>query len=344
MTGTHCSGLTSSVGGLPPDELIFGRTSSMLAVRQKAEKFAGINIPVLVQGPAGSGKEVLARWIHQHSPNAANAYVRVNCAAIPASLLESELFGYEQGAFSGANKTKPGRVELAHKGTLFLDEIAEIDLGLQAKLLQFMQDGRFSRIGDREDRHIDARIICATKRTLEREIQTGGFRSDLFYRINVGQLRMPSLQARSEDIPELADYFLSAFNTRFERQSPQIDARTKEFLRGCDWPGNIRELENWVARHVLLGEGYPEVSGIPARVPSRISAQTPDARIRPLKLLTKEAIHQVERQLILEVLTANRWNRRKAAEALKISYRALIYKIRQAGLTNDRGAGSAGLP
>jgi two-component system response regulator AtoC len=343
-TGRNSSGTVISAAWLPPEDLIFGRSPLMKAVRLKAEKVASANIPVLIQGPAGTGKEVLARWIHKHSPRNANPYVRVNCAAIPATLLESELFGYEKGAFSGANTTKPGRVELAHNGTLFLDEIAEIDLSLQAKLLQFMQDGQLSRIGEREERRIDARVICATNRTLEREIQTGGFRSDLFYRINVVQLQMPALQARREDIPLLADYFLSTFNARYERQSPQIDEKMKEFLQVREWPGNIRELENWAARHVLLGGADPVVSAMPVRVHTRASAGNTDGTSVPLKRITKDAIQQVEKQLILEVLQANRWNRRKAAEVLKISYRALIYKIRQAGLTNGRGAGRGRLP
>src|SRR5208283_1694394 len=182
----------SANGQLPPDELIFGRSASMTEIRQKAQKIATTNIPVLIQGPAGTGKEVLARWVHQRSPWSAGPYVRVNCAAIPGTLLESELFGYEKGAFTGADKLKPGRVEQAHQGTLFLDEIGEIDLSLQAKLLEFMQDGRFSRIGDPEERRISARIICATNRELQSEIQKGGFRQDLFYRINVVQLQMPS--------------------------------------------------------------------------------------------------------------------------------------------------------
>jgi two-component system, NtrC family, response regulator AtoC len=334
--GTNKSETAASASWLPPDDLIFGRSLLMKAVRLKAEKIASANIPVLIQGPAGTGKEVLARWIHTHSPRNANPYVRVNCAAIPATLLESELFGYEKGAFSGANSTKPGRVELAHNGTLFLDEIAEIDLSLQAKLLQFMQDGQLSRIGEREERRIDARVICATNRTLEREIQTGGFRSDLFYRINVVQLQMPALQARREDIPLLADYFLRTFNARFERQSPQIDEKMKEFLQFREWPGNIRELENWAARHVLLGGADPVVSSMPARFPSKVSARNPDGTCLPLKRITKDAIQQVEKQLILEVLQANRWNRRKAAEVLKISYRALIYKIREASLSPKR--------
>lgn len=344
MSGSNLTKPCPVAGQLPPDELIFGRSPAMKAVQQKVEKIARTNVPVLILGAAGTGKEVLSRWIHQHSPWSAGPYIRVNCAAIPGTLLESELFGYEKGAFSGADRLKPGRVEQAHNGTLFLDEIAEIDLSLQAKLLEFLQDGRFSRIGDREERHVEARIICATNRTLEREIQTGGFRPDLFYRINVVQLQMPSLIARKEDIPQLVDHFVSACNARFERQSPRMDDRMKRFLQTREWPGNIRELENWVARHVLLGDEDALVAALPVRPAPKMPERNADVTSVPLKQMTKNAIHRVEKQLILEVLRANQWNRRKAAEVLKISYRTLIYKIRQAGLGSNQSEGSATLP
>jgi two-component system, NtrC family, response regulator AtoC len=334
----------SAVFQLPPEELIFGRSPAMRAVRQKALKIAGTNVPVLILGGAGTGKEILARWIHLQSPWRSGPYVRVNCAAIPGTLLESELFGYEKGAFSGADRLKPGRVEQADQGTLFLDEIAEIDLDLQAKLLEFMQDGRFNRIGGREERRIEARIICATNRKLESEIQTGGFRPDLFYRINVVQLQMPFLSARKEDIPSLVDYFVSVCNARFERQSPGIDEKTKQILQTREWPGNIRELENWVARRVLLGDEDPfaaEMLGHPA---SESHERNEDGHGISLKRKTKNAILRAERQVILEVLRANQWNRRKAAGILKISYRALIYKIRQAGLSSSRSEETATLP
>ena len=344
MSGAYQPKLNLVIGQLPPDELIFGRSLPMKDIRQKAEKFAGMNIPVLILGAAGTGKEALARWIHQRSPWSAGPYVRVNCAAIPGTLLESELFGYEKGAFSGADKLKPGRVEQAHHGTLFLDEIAEIDLNLQAKLLEFLQNGRFSRIGDQEERHVDARIICATNRKLENEMQSGGFRRDLFYRINVVQLQMPLLSARKEDIGMLVDYFVAACNARFDRQTPRLDERMKQHLQMREWPGNIRELENWVARLVLLGDEHESVveprTGIAQKTPAGIS----DGTGISLKRMTKDAIHRAEKQVILEVLRANQWNRRKSAEVLKISYRALIYKIRQAGLGSNRGEGRATLP
>jgi two-component system, NtrC family, response regulator AtoC len=329
---------------LPSEELIFGRSPAMKGLHKKASKIAGTNVPVLILGGAGTGKEVLARWIHQRSPWSSGPYVRVNCAAIPGTLLESELFGYEKGAFSGADRLKPGRVEQAHRGTLFLDEIAEIDLNLQAKLLEFMQDGRFSRIGGSEARHIEARIICATNRKLESEIQTGGFRPDLFYRINVVQLQMPSLSARKEDIPTLVDHFVSVYNARFERQSPSIDEKMKQFLQTREWPGNIRELENWVARTVLLGDEDPLAAAIPMHAASESPEKNAHAHATSLKRKTKDAILRAEKQLILEVLRANQWNRRKAAGILKISYRALIYKIRQAGLNGNRSEETAPFP
>jgi two-component system, NtrC family, response regulator AtoC len=304
----------------------------MRLVQQRVDKIAGMNIPVLIQGQAGTGKEVLASWIHKRSPWSSGPYVRVNCAAIPGTLLESELFGYDKGAFTGANTDKPGRVELAHEGTLFLDEIAEIDLGLQAKLLHFLQDGRFCRIGGREERHIGARVICATNRILEREIDSGNFRPDLFYRINVVQIQMPPLRDRREDIPVLAEYFLNICNTRFERKAPSLSPEMNKYLQNLDWPGNIRELENRVARYVLLGSEEAFESGLTekSRLPG-LNRQIGGESL-PLKRITKEAIRNMERSVILRVLRENHWNRRKTAQVLNISYRALIYKIRETGL------------
>src|SRR6202795_4235564 len=181
---------------LPPDQVLFGRSPVMALLRKRAEKICGASIPVLVCGPAGSGKELVARWVHAHSAFCAGPFVKVNCAAIPGSLLESELFGYEKGAFTGANCSKPGRVELAHKGTLFLDEIAELDLTLQSKLLHFLQDGTFSRLGDYMERKVDARLLCATNKNLELEAHAGRFREDLFYRIHVFRLKLPPLRER----------------------------------------------------------------------------------------------------------------------------------------------------
>ena len=194
------------VAELPPEEVIFGSSPAMGAIRNKVEKAANANIPVLLQGQSGTGKEILARFIHRRSRWGNGPFVKVNCPAIPGTLLESELFGYERGAFTGAYGTKPGRVELAHRGTLFLDEIAELDPGMQAKLLQLLQDGRFCRIGAQGDKRVEVRVVCATNRQLQREINSGTFRQDLFYRINVVTIQLPPLRERLTDIPRLTKY------------------------------------------------------------------------------------------------------------------------------------------
>ncbi len=336
----------SSPGGateLPPDSVIFGRSPAMQVVRQKVEKIAGTNIPLLIQGENGTGKEVLARLIHARSPWSSGPFVKVNCAAIPGTLLESELFGYQKGAFTGAYASKPGRVEMAHLGTLFLDEIAELDPGLQAKLLQLLQDGQFCRIGDQEDKRVDARVICATNRNLEREIETGSFRPDLFYRINVVSIYMPRLHERREDILVLAEHFLTHFNQRFQRNAPPFAKEVLQLFANRDWPGNIRELENRVARYVVLGSEDAISSEPFEKRPTPIPIEVSEDGTIPLKRIAKQAIREMERNLILKVLQANHWNRRKAAQILNISYRALIYKIREAGLSqkNNRKSASA---
>jgi len=326
-------------GGLPPEVLIFGGSLPMVQVRQRLEKVARANIPVLIQGEGGTGKEVLARWIHLQSSVRGGAFVKVSCAAIPGTLLESELFGYEVGAFTGANTRKPGRVELAHRGTLFLDEIAEIEHSFQAKLLQFLQDGRFSKIGDQEDTLVETRTICATNRRLDRELESGRFREDLFYRINGIRVQLPPLRERREDIAPLAEYFFSQFRVRFEKDAPALSAQMLAALQNYDWPGNIRELENRIARYVILGgeeEIAPEERIANASSSSRKVPGKGEGPI-PLKQIAKEAVRETERRLIMEVLKANHWNRRKAAQALQISYRALIYKIREVSLKPKNG-------
>lgn len=319
---------------VPPDEILFGRSEVMKEVRKRATKIAGTNIPVLIYGPRGSGKEVLARWIHSHSARATGQFVKVNCAAIPGTLLESELFGYEKGAFTGANGTKPGRVELADQGTLFLDGIADLDLASQSKLLQFLQDGRFARIGDELERAVETRLICATDKNLLDEIEEGKFRADLYYRINVVCLKLPELRERREDIPMLAEYFLSRCQEQFQMRADPLPAETLRYMQRMEWPGNIRELSNGIARHVLIG---PEAS-IRENAEPFVDSSPPSRPMQngvvPLKSLCREAIRASERNIILAALRANHWNRRKAAQELKISYRLLIYKIRDAGLIN----------
>ena len=330
--------------GGPSPQVVFGQSEIMRAVRQKVEKVAGTNVPVLIQGESGTGKEVLARLIHHLSPRAEGPFVKVNCAAIPGTLLESELFGYRKGAFTGAYNTKPGRVEMANGGTLFLDEIGELDSSLQAKLLQVLQDGQFTAIGDQEEKRVETRVICATNRRLEDEIEAGRFRADLFYRINVISVHLPRLRDRREDIPGLVEYFLAQFNTRFQRNAPPPSRELLQMFQDSDWPGNIRELENRVARYVILGseEAFRTESAPPR--PVSLPFEIPENGTIPLKRIAKQAVREMERELILKVLQANHWNRRKAAQQLAISYRALIYKIREAGLSQRHNRKEAALP
>src|SRR6202166_72209 len=208
MTTLSVNLLSQSLGEVPPDNIIFGHSEAMQALRSRLRRVAAANVPVLITGESGTGKDIIARLIHAASPWKTGPYVKVNCPAIPGTLLESELFGYERGAFTGAYGSKPGRVEMAHRGTLFLDEISELDMSLQSKLLQLLQHGQFCRTRAQADKKVEVRVVCATNRKLEQEIENGTFRSDLFYRINVVNLFMPPLRERATDIPDLVAYFL----------------------------------------------------------------------------------------------------------------------------------------
>src|SRR5215472_13772909 len=222
MTTLSVSSLAQSIGDVPPEDIIFGHSDTMQAVRERLDKVACANVPVLIQGESGTGKEIIARLSHSRSPWKTGPYVKVNCPAIPGTLLESELFGYEKGAFTGAYGSKPGRVEMAHRGTLFLDEISELDLGLQSKLLQLLQDGQFCRIGAQEDKKVEVRIVCATNRQLEHEIENGTFRQDLYYRINVVNLHLPPLRERRGDVADLVSYFLEFYNRKYNCRAKSL--------------------------------------------------------------------------------------------------------------------------
>src|SRR6202790_602668 len=237
MTTSSVNTLVQPLGEMPPESIVFGRTESMLAVRDRLIKLAGANVPVLIQGESGTGKDIIARMIHTASPWRSGPWVKVNCPAIPGTLLESELFGYEKGAFTGAYGMKPGRVEMAHRGTLFLDEMSELDMALQSKLLQLLQHGQFCRIGAQEDKKVEVRVVCATNRKLEEEIANGTFRADLFYRINVVNLHMPSPRARAADIPQLVDYFLEYYNRKFNARALHPSADLMNSIKKYHWPG-----------------------------------------------------------------------------------------------------------
>jgi two-component system response regulator AtoC len=323
---------------VPPQHIYFGPSEAMQAVRQRVERAAGLNVPILVLGESGTGKEVLARFIHERSPWNQGPFVKVNCPAIPGTLIESELFGFQKGAFTGAHAAKPGRIEMAQGGTLFLDEIAELDSSLQAKLLHVLQDGHFTRIGDHEEKQLDARVICATNRLLQQEIASGGFRADLFYRINVITLTLPALRDRREDIPYLVEYLREQFNRRFKREAGPVSKDVLQILHQRDWPGNIRELENCMARYVILGseEAFHSDRHQQEKKPLSFAFELNEDGNIPLKRIAQQVTRRMEHDVILKVLQANHWNRRKAAEVLKISYRALLYKVRQAGLPAKR--------
>lgn len=324
---------------LPPEHVYFGPSETMQAVRQRIDRAAGLNVPILVLGESGTGKEVLARLIHDRSPWRDGPFVKVNCPAIPGTLLESELFGFQKGAFTGADASKPGRMETAHGGTLFLDEIAELDASLQAKLLHVLQDGCFTRIGDHEERRMDARVICATNRVLSKEIANGGFRADLFYRINVISITLPPLRDRREDIPYLVEYLREQYNRRFQREAGPVSNEILHLLHQREWPGNIRELENCMARYVILGSEeafHADRHQHQEKKPLSFAFELNEDGKIPLKRIAQQVTRRMEHDVILKVLQANQWNRRKAAEILKISYRALLYKVRQAGLPAKR--------
>jgi len=326
---------------MPPESVIFGQTAAMREVRQKLERVAGADLSILITGESGTGKDIIARLLHLYSPWANGPFVKVNCPAIPGTLLESELFGYEKGAFTGAVGTKPGRVEMAHRGTLFLDEISELDPTLQAKLLQLLQDGQFSRIGSQEDKKVEVRVVSATNRELHQEIEVGNFRPDLFYRIATMVIHLPALRERAVDIPLLCEYLLQYYNDKLNGRAPMLRPALLSKMQRHSWPGNIRQLENLIKRYVVMGTDDVIVSEL---------LQTNDHETFPdltfegpvsLKKLTRQTVRKFEARIILSALHANNWNRKKAARAVGISYRALLYKLKDVGIPQRRPSTAA---
>jgi two-component system response regulator AtoC len=308
----------------------------MAAVRRKLDRLASAAVPVLIQGESGTGKEIICRYIHQRSPWNNGPFVKINCPAIPGTLLESEFFGYEKGAFTGAYGSKQGRVEHAHGGTLFLDEIAELEPSLQAKLLQFLQDGQFSRIGAQTDTAIKIRLVCATNRDLEEEIGLGNFRQDLFYRVNVGNVQLPPLRERLIDLPVLTRYFAEIFSVKFNTQPKPLSPRVMAMLQSGRWAGNIRELENVMKRYVIMGSEDAITSELVNRERDPQNEEIDTDGSVSLKTVTRRAVRELERKIILKTLQEHHWNRKESAKVLKISYRALLYKLKDAGVTRPR--------
>jgi two-component system response regulator AtoC len=329
----------------PDFAMLFGTSPKMEDVKLTIEKVADTNATVLIRGESGTGKEMVARMVYAQSGRRERPFVKVNCAAIPYELLESELFGYEQGAFTGASRQKLGKFDQANNGTIFLDEISEMHPALQAKLLHVLQDGEFSRLGGKRDIAVDVRVLAATNKPLERAVSQGQFREDLFYRLNVVTIHIPPLRERREEVPVFLEFFLAKYSDYYGKQPPAFSQKAIAAIMDYSWPGNIRELENLVKRYTIVGnEGQilrelathkPIVTsgGNDSYAPEGAAAKPAAARIadneQPSLLeIGRRAAMKAEREAIERVLTQTKWNRRQAAKILKISYKALLNKLK----------------
>lgn len=361
---------------------LLGSTPRMADVADTIQRVADTEATILLRGASGTGKELAARAVHQASSRRDRPLVKVNCAALPTDLLESELFGYERGAFAAATLPKPGKFELANHGTLFLDEIGGLSAALQARLVTVLEHGKFRRIGGQQDIATDVRIIAATNRNLDDMVVSGGFRADLFARLSPITIRLPELRERREEIPLLTQYFLKRYSVQYNQSLPTIDDDTLQLMRAYDWPGNVRELENLIKRVVVFGNVSdlrravrspivltptmpppatatdtsvrppgvtPLATGVPRELvlaPSVAIGTDPgmapgadlstdlgdDGGTTSLKAIARAAARQAERTVIARMLLRTRWNRKEAAESLGISYKALLYKIKENGL------------
>jgi two-component system response regulator AtoC len=316
---------------LPPLDVIFGRSPEMQVVRRKLEMVAKTNVAVLVQGESGTGKELCARLIHGTSERTTGELVKVSCPAIPQGLIETELFGYEKGAFTGAHSTKRGRLEQAHEGTLFLDEVGSLDINVQSKLLQVLQDGSFMRVGGHETRNIQTRVVSVANRDLREQVAEGTFRLDFLYRINAVTINLPPLRRRGEDLPQIVDYLIGHHGRIFQTEPQPLSRNAMRLMQKHNWPGNIRQLDNLIRSYVLIGNEDALIAELVEedRPAERATADVDVTQPISLKIVTKKATHELERQIILKVLKANNWNRQKTAKWLKISYRSLLYKLNE---------------
>lgn len=366
---TEVSQLRDQVRRQSDFSMLFGTSPKMEDVKNTIEQVADTNATVLIRGESGTGKEVVARMIYGHSSRRDRPFVKVNCAAIPHELLESELFGYEPGAFTGANRQKLGKFDQANNGTIFLDEISEMHPALQAKLLHVLQDGEFARLGGKRDIAVDVRVLAATNKALERAVEDGIFREDLFYRLNVVTVHIPPLRERREEIPVFLGFFLRKYSEYYGKNPPAFSDYAVSRMMDYTWPGNIRELENLVKRYVIVGNEpqiirelsthkpiVPSVSGNAATwgihentapqhrgngetaapgsahseplAPAATMNAKGELEMPSLLEIGKRAAMLAEREAIERVLTQTRWNRRQAAKILKISYKALLNKLK----------------
>jgi len=325
------------------DVFFIAASPAMKKIRSQAALVANVDIPVLLLGESGTVKEVLARLIHKLSPRAHRTFLKVNCAAVPADLLESELFGYEAGAFTGATHAKPGKFELCNKGTILLDEIGEMPPLLQAKLLHVLQDQTFSRLGGRTVVKVDVRILAATNINIPEALATKRLREDLYYRLNAFTLSLPPLRERKEEIPILLKHFMSRMSESYARSPLPLSPPLMEACLRHSWPGNLRELSNFIKRYLVLGDETLAVSELQPR-PDGGGGTHADGRSAVasaesaggLKSLSRNAKDEAEAEAIARALEETNWNRKQAAARLQISYKALLYKIRQYGIAQSR--------
>lgn len=320
--------LENGVADPAPAETVFQTASPrMLQIQSICDKAGPVDVPILILGESGAGKEVVARYIHSRY-NGSEPFVKVNCAALPADLLESELFGHERGAFTGALREKPGKFELAGKGTIMLDEVAEMSPLLQAKLLHVLQDGEYSRLGGTRPLISQARIIAATNKNLPDMVAAGTFREDLYFRLNVIAVEIPPLRERREDIPALCRLFLDRYGVKFNSRVRQLPPSVLEAFRGYDWPGNVRELENAVKRFLILPDLQQAIFTVKEKKPAKPFAVPPrDSSPVSLKDLAASASEKTERELVFQTLNEVNWNRKEAARRLGICYKSLLNKL-----------------
>ena len=328
---------------------LIGNSTAMSQIHQVIEKVADTPSTILITGESGTGKEVVAKAIHNGSQRSEKPFININCGAIPENLIESELFGYEKGAFTGAAGSKPGRFELAHEGTLFLDEIGELPIDMQVKLLRVLQDRTFERVGGIKTIKSDVRLIAATNRDLQKEILDGNFREDLFYRLNVVPIHLPPLRDREEDIEALVDHFIRIFNQRLGKNVEKLSAGAFEILKAYGWPGNIRELENTIERTLLFTEGSVLQPGdLPTDLVSKVSQNSETNGVisiqvqaavdeglekdASMKDIVRQATVEIEKDLIARALEETRGNVTHAAKRLKISRKSLQLKMKEMGL------------
>ncbi len=334
----YCEALTEDISFL-------AASPQMLKIRQQILQIAPVDVPIFISGESGVGKEVVARMVHLRSKRQHQAFIKVNCAALPGELLESELFGFEQGAFTGAVRAKPGKFELANKGTIFLDEIAEMSPHLQAKLLHVLQDGQYSRLGARAVVNVDVRVLAATNMDVKEAMKTGRFREDLYYRLNVLSLHIPPLRERITEIPLLFRHFLVKYSEKYQKQAPDPSKALLEAAARYPWPGNLRELENFVKRYVILEDDAGsfrellEMTGQQQRMP--VQQDAPPPKEQGLKALVRGLKDEAEMEAIAGALEKTNWCRKDAARMLGISYKALLYKMRQFNLDSGRGSRSS---